>query len=562
MNIKVFQFRLMILILLAMGAFSVTTYRLWDLHIVDNKFLQEQGSKRALRTVPVVPFRGMILDRNGNPLAISTPVKSVWVDPSEVDLTQKEWGQFAHLLNRNQNLLKTVIKSRKDKRFVYIKRHLSPVLGNQLEQLHLKGVFLQTEYKRFYPTGEVFSHVLGFTNVDHQGIQGLEQLYNELLAGKHGSYKVLKDRTGKKVEGFEYEELPENGKNITLSLDSRIQYIAYKALKEAVHLNQANAGTAVVLDVETGEILAMVNQPSFNPNTKISIVDSRLRNRAVTDTFEPGSVIKAISMINILQSGKYYPSSQVDTSPGWVKVSGNVVKDIRNYGVVDLNTIMQKSSNVGIAKLTLSLPGEALIDTFRKMGFGQRTASAYPGEASGVLNEAAAKRPFGLATMAFGYGLTTTPLQLAQSFAILANSGKSNPVTFIKRKEPFASEQVIHPDIAQVICKMLQMTTQRGGTATRASIPGYNVAGKTGTVRKVNQHGYSADEHVAVFAGFAPFNNPKVAIVVVVDNPTQGKFYGGQVAAPVFAKIAYGTMRYLNVPQESIKSQEYILAKY
>ncbi|MGE4350279.1 MAG: peptidoglycan D,D-transpeptidase FtsI family protein [Candidatus Berkiella sp.] len=561
MNNQLFRFRMLIIILCAMGALSAVVYRLWDLQINDRVFLQNQGYKRAVHTVPVIPFRGMILDRHGQPLAISTPVKSIWVDPTAVDLSQKEWADLATLLNRNVGLIKTKIKSKKDKRFLYVKRHLPPNLAYKVSRLKLKGVFLQTEYKRFYPTGEVFAHVLGMTSVDHKGIQGLEQLFNDKLSGKPGRYKVLSDRMGQKVGSLEYEKLPENGENITLSLDSRIQYATYKALKEAVHFHQAKAGTAIVLDVNSGEILAMVNQPSFNPNTKIDIVDSRFRNRAVTDSFEPGSVIKTISMANILESGKFSPETQVDTGPGWMKVSGRMVRDVRNYGVLDLNTIMQKSSNVGMSKLVLSLPPENLLETFRKMGFGQKTDSLFPGEVGGYLNEKVRNHPLSLATMAFGYGLTVTPLQIAQSYAILANHGKKCPISFLKHSHDIQSEQVISPSVAEAINKMLQLSTQKGGTGTKASIPGYQVAGKTGTVRKVSQQGYSDSQHVSVFAGFVPANNPKVAIVVIVDDPSNGKYYGGDVAAPVFSKIAFSTMRILNVPQESYSSKDILVKK-
>lgn len=561
MNNQLFRFRMLIIILCAMGALSAVVYRLWDLQINDRVFLQNQGYKRAVHTVPVIPFRGMILDRHGQPLAISTPVKSIWVDPTAVDLSQKEWADLATLLNRNVGLIKTKIKSKKDKRFLYVKRHLPPNLAYKVSRLKLKGVFLQTEYKRFYPTGEVFAHVLGMTSVDHKGIQGLEQLFNDKLSGKPGRYKVLSDRMGQKVGSLEYEKLPENGENITLSLDSRIQYATYKALKEAVHFHRAKAGTAIVLDVNSGEILAMVNQPSFNPNTKIDIVDSRFRNRAVTDSFEPGSVIKTISMANILESGKFSPETQVDTGPGWMKVSGRMVRDVRNYGVLDLNTIMQKSSNVGMSKLVLSLPPENLLETFRKMGFGQKTDSLFPGEVGGYLNEKVRNHPLSLATMAFGYGLTVTPLQIAQSYAILANHGKKCPISFLKHSHDIQSEQVISPSVAEAINKMLQLSTQKGGTGTKASIPGYQVAGKTGTVRKVSQQGYSDSQHVSVFAGFVPANNPKVAIVVIVDDPSNGKYYGGDVAAPVFSKIAFSTMRILNVPQESYSSKDILVKK-
>lgn len=554
-------FRLGLIISLGLIGLFCIVWRLWSLHIIDNDFLQIQGAKRSIRSIPVTAFRGMIVDRHGEPLAISTPVQSVWVDPSDVNLSQPGWAHLAALLHRHEGVLKTHVQSKKDKQFLYIKRHISPAMGRAIDALDLNGVYTQVEYKRFYPMGEVFAHVLGRTNIDHAGIQGAELLFQQKLAGKQGRYRVLKDRLGKKVEGFEYEALPKNGEEVVLSLDSRIQYMAYKALKQAVVKHQAKAGIAVVLDVHTGEILAMANQPSYNPNTQLQMVDDRLRNRAVTDTFEPGSVMKAISMISILESGQYYPHSRVDTAPGWIKLSGHIVKDHHNYGMMNLGTILQKSSNVGITKLALSLSANHLVDTYRRMGFGERTMSQLPGELSGVLNDDTTRNQLGLATLAFGYGLTATPLQIAQSYAIIANGGKKLPLSIIKKTNLSLGEQVIAPEIAQAISKMLQLTTQKGGTATRAVVSGYQVAGKTGTVRKVSQQGYSSDEHVSLFAGFVPADRPKVAIVVVIDEPSNGQFYGGEVAAPVFSKIAQGTMRYFNVPQNSAPNGDYILAK-
>jgi cell division protein FtsI (penicillin-binding protein 3) len=555
------KIRLATIVFLSVGIFFVLLYRLYTLQVQDKDFLQMQGEIRSLRSVSIQSFRGMIFDRNGEPLAISTPVKSLWVNPSQVDLSQKAWRKLAKFIQRDEKRIKSKIKRKKGKQFAYLKRQISPQLAKKISKLNLKGLYLKTEYKRFYPMGEVFSHVLGTTNLDHKGIQGLELVLDKTLSGSVGQQKVLKDRYGKNVGESEYKSMAKNGKNITLSLDSRIQYLAYKSLKQAVAKHRATAGIAIVLDVKTGEILAMVNEPTYNPNTRFEIIDSRFRNRAVTDTFEPGSVMKAFSMVNVLQSGKYYPHTSVDTSPGWLKVGGAVVKDFRNYGKLDLSHIMQKSSNVGITKLTLALPPGSLYQTLKQVGFGEETQSTLPGEVTGSLNPKVMDRPFTRATLAFGYGMTVTPLQLAQSYAILGDQGRRHPTTFLKQSEQVQSEQVIKPTIVQAVNKMLQLTTQEGGTGIRARVPGYIVAGKTGTVRKVSQQGYDNNHHVAVFAGFVPANRPKVAIVVFIDDPSQGGYYGGVVAAPVFSRIAQGTMRILNIPQQTYDPSEYILAK-
>lgn len=555
------KYRLAMIILLGIGVAITFVHRLYELHTVENDFLQVQGDKRSIRQVSLPSYRGMLFDRNGDPLAISTPVHSVWVNPNQVDLGQPQWHKLSKLLKRQPSQIVSKIQRKKHKQFAYLKRHLSPRIAQSIKDLGLKGVYLKTEYKRFYPMGEVFAHVLGSTSIDHQGIQGIELALDGVLTGSKGQAKVLKDRYGQYIDELVDEQNPKHGQNVTLSFDSRIQYLAYKSLTQAVKKHKAQAGTAIVLNVKNGEILAMVNHPSFNPNTRFQAIDSRFRNRAVTDTFEPGSVIKAFSMVNALQSGKYYPHTAVDTSPGWIKVGGDVVRDHRNYGELDLSHIMQKSSNVGITKLTLSLPPDSLYQTLRNVGFGQQTESALPGEMGGILSEKTTNKPFTLATLAFGYGMTVTPLQVAQSYAILADQGRKHPITFIKQQGHAKSEQVIDPSVVQAVNKMLQLTTKEGGTGTRASIPGYLVAGKTGTVRKVSQQGYDDNHHVAVFAGFVPADRPEVAIVVFIDDPSQGDYYGGVVAAPVFAQIATGTMRILNIPQKTYDPSEYILAK-
>lgn len=536
------------LMLLGAAGIVALAWRLVMLQIIDNHYLQSQGDARTIRTVPMVAKRGLITDRNGEPMAVSTPVKSVWVAPTNTDINNPDWIKLAHILGMNPAHITQKIVQKKDKQFIYLKRHISPMLGKKIEALNIPGVHLQTEYQRFYPGGEVAAHIIGTTDVDHRGAQGLELGLQERLAGESGHYRVLKDGVGRKVEGLHGQKQAVSGQDIALSIDSRIQYLAYRELLAAVKKHDAVGGSVVVLDAKSGEVLAMANQPSFNPNVHYQTVDHRFRNRAVTDQFEPGSVLKSFSVANILASGKYHSDTEVDTNPGWMKVSGKVVRDGKNYGVLDLSHVIQKSSNVGIAKLTLELPPESLYETLRKVGFGKRTSSGFPGESSGYLSSKVTNNPFVLATVSFGYGISVTPLQLAQAYAVLADGGRKHPISFLKTDPSLVSEeQVFEPHVAEAVNKMLQSSITEG-TGYRARVPGYNVAGKTGTVRKVSQSGYSDDSHVAVFAGFAPAEDPKVVIVVMVDDPKSGRYYGGEVAAPVFANVMFGALRMLQIP--------------
>lgn len=547
-----FHYRHAFLLVVALLCLSALIYRLVYLQVLDNEYLQSQGKARAVRVVPLMAQRGLIMDRHGEPLAVSSPVNSVWINPTEADLQDPNWKKLASVLNLDPQETLQKIQQKQRKQFMYLKRHIPPAMAKKVESLDLAGVHLQTEYQRFYPAGEVAAHVLGTTNLDHHGIQGLELAFDESLAGKNGHYRVLKDGFGSKVEGYRDKKNPQSGQDLILSLDSRIQYLAYRELITAVKKHQAQGGSVVVLSPKSGEILAMANWPSYNPNLRHTQVDSRFRNRAVTDQFEPGSVIKAFSMANILASGQFTPETIIDTNPGWLRISGKVIKDVRNFGVLDLNRVIQKSSNVGIARLTLALPPESLYRTLHQVGFGSSTQSEFPGEAHGFLAPKVNPHPLVLSTLSFGYGLMVTPLQLARAYAILANEGKDCQVTFLKQNANIKknSQQILPPDVAQAVNKMLQLTTAPGGTARRAEVPGYLVAGKTGTVRKVSQKGYMDDSHLALFAGFAPADDPQVVIVVVLDDPQGGQYYGGQVAAPVFSKIMFGALRMLNVPQQ------------
>lgn len=545
------------LITVMLALLSITLVLLWravDLHVVNKAFLQNQGDARYLRELPLAAHRGMITDRHGEPLAISTPVDSVWVNPSEFVSARSQWDKLANMLDLEMQQIVKTIAQRRDREFVYIKRHVEPALANRVMDLGIPGVSLQREYHRYYPMGEVAAHVVGFTNIDDQGQEGLELAFNKWLSGEAGSQRVMRDRLGRIVKHVELLKKPRPGKDLALSIDRRLQYIAYRELKRAVIKNRAKAGSVVILDVKTGEVLAMVNQPSFNPNNRDNLQSYRMRNRAVTDVFEPGSTIKPFTVVAALQSGKYNAESMIDTSPGYYRVAGNTIRDTRNYGRINLTRIIQKSSNVGASKLALSLKAEQIWRVYNKFGFGMMTSSGFPGEAGGVLRPAANWREIEQATMAFGYGMAITPLQLVRGYAAIANQGVIKPISFVRVNEPVRGTRVIDKDVAQVMVRMLETVTNEGGTGTRASVPGYRVAGKTGTVKKVMSDGYTAEKYISVFAGLAPASNPRIAMVVTVNEPSGEDYYGGLVAAPVFSRVMGGALRLFGIAPDNVGS--------
>ncbi len=512
---------------------------------VQTDFLQEQGNARALRVVPIMTHRGVIQDRNAEPLALSSPVTSVWVLPKEVDLKDPNWANVARRLGFSKEAIAQKITQNPRKHFVYLKRHLFPSVEKELSKLGVRGLYFQREYRRFYPDGEVCAHILGFANIDEQGQEGLEMAYNKWLQGEQGQERVLKDRAGKEVEYIQRVRPVRPGQSVTLSIDRRLQYIAYKTLLGAVKKHNAQGGTVVLLDAHTGEILAMVNQPSYNPNIRQNVDKQRFRNRAVTDLFEPGSVFKSLSMANVLEQKVVPRNILIDTNPGKMSIGKYTVQDIHNNGVLDLEGVIKKSSNIGITKLTLKTPPDSLYQLLKKMGFGVATDSQFPGEVSGRLYQAQRWHPFILATLSFGYGVSVTALQLAQSYAVLANGGYKVPVSFLKVGDKQEKTQVLSTAAAKDVARMLTLNTL-AGSGTRAQVEGYFVAGKTGTAKKVGRHGYEK-KYLSVFAGFAPASNPRLVMVVIIDEP-QGEYYGGLVAAPVFGKIMEGALRLLNVP--------------
>ncbi|MDH3947552.1 MAG: penicillin-binding transpeptidase domain-containing protein [Gammaproteobacteria bacterium] len=546
------RFRLSIVYVAVSCATLMLVWRVVDLHVFHKDFLQNQGDARYLRVVPIPAHRGMILDRHGEPLAISTPVDSVWVQPTAFSSAYNEWPKLAKLLQLDLANIQRTISQRKDKEFVYLKRHISPDLASRVMALELPGVNLQREYHRYYPAGEVAAHVLGFSNVDDRGQEGLELAYDDWLKGVQGSQRVLKDRLGRVVRHVEQIRKPVPGRDLTLSLDRRLQYLAYRELKRAVLQHKARSGSAVILDVHSGEVLAMVNQPSYNPNNRDQFKGSQTRNRAVTDLLEPGSTVKPFTVVAALESGRFRASSLVDTTPGQMRLGKAVIRDSRNYGQISLATVIQKSSNVGASKIALALPDETLWKVHARLGFGSATDSGFPGEAEGLLSHARHWRDIEKATLAYGYGLSVTPLQLARAYSVLATNGIVKPVSFTRTDDVIEGERIIAASTTRQVNRMLEAVVQEGGTGTRAQIAGYKVAGKTGTVKKAVAGGYSDDRYIAVFAGIAPASQPRLAMVVTINEPRGDIYYGGEVAAPVFSKVMAGALRMMGVPPDDV----------
>lgn len=533
----------------------VMVARAFQLQVLNKEFLQDQGQARYVRVVEMPAHRGMITDRNGEVLAVSTPVKSVWVNPQKLGDAAKRLPELARVLEKDPRELISAVAERPDREFVYLERHIPPQVAERVRELDIPGVHLQREYKRFYPAAEVTSHLLGFTNIDDKGQEGLELAYDEWLSGEAGAKRVLRDRLGRTIEDLELLHAPQAGKNLRTSIDLRLQYLAYRELKTAIKEHDAVSGSIVILDPTSGEVLALANQPSFNPNNRTEYRSSLYRNRAVTDVFEPGSSFKPFPIAAALETGRYEPWTPIDTSPGFIRVGGYTVQGERNYGVIDVTTVLTKSVNVGASKIALSLKPAQLWSVLARFGFGSVTGSGLPGETGGVLPHWQRWRDVTQATLAYGYGLSVTPLQLAQAYGILAADGISRPISFIAgRNAP--GEQVIQPSTARQMRAMLETVVGPNGTARAAAVNGYRVAGKTGTARKAVDGGYATDRHVAVFAGMAPVENPRLVIVVVINEPRNSEYYGGDVAAPVFSRVMAGGLRLLNVPPAAVEEEK------
>jgi len=521
------------------------------LQVFNTEFLNKQAAARHLRVAILSATRGVIKDRNGEPLAVSTPVDSVWVNPPQLLAEPDRIKGLAKALKLDSGELTARLTRNVRKEFYYLRRHMNPAAAAAIDAMQVPGVHLLREYRRYYPAGEVTGHLLGFTNIDDKGQEGLELAFNNWLHGVPGKKKVLRDRLGRIIEDVESIEPPSPGRDLVASIDLRIQYLAYRELKAAVQKYEAASGSAIVLDVSTGEILADVNQPTFNPNDRGQIKPANFRNRAITDILEPGSTFKPLIVAAALESGRFSPRSRIDTNPGFVRVGNKTIEDKHNYGVMDLATMLAKSSNVGAVQVSMKLDKEMLWNTLSRFGAGRLTSSGYPGESAGMLPPFQGWRPIGQATMAYGYGLSMTPLQLAQAYAVLAGGGLSRPISLVRVDKPSIARRVVSPETARNVVAMLEQVVTAEGTGIKANVTGYRVAGKTGTARKVAAGGYAQDRHTAVFAGLVPATAPRLVIVVVVDEPKGGVYYGGDVAAPVFSAVAAGALRILAVPPDA-----------
>ena len=543
------------LILFAMFAcVLVIAWKVGMLHIAERDFLQDQGDARTIRTVPLVANRGLITDRNGEPLAVSTPVQSIWVDPRKIARDSETIRILARQLELNESVLEQNINSKSNLEFLYLKRRLSPAEAKRVLNLNLEGVYSQQEYQRFYPQGEVTAHLIGFSNVDDIGQEGLELTYDEWLRGVPGKRQVMKDRRGNIIEELNTIQTAQPGKSLELSIDFRIQNIAYRELKEEFITRRAKGASIVVLDVVSGEVLAMANQPSYNPHNKSGMTDfSVLRNRAITDVFEPGSTIKAFTIAAALETGLYSPGTIIETSPGWMMVSGNEVKDLFDYGTLTTAGVITKSSNVGSSKIALDIGAEPIRDVMARVGFGEVLGTGFPGERSGVLPNPRKWGRHVTATFSFGYGLSATALQLANAYSVLADNGIRKPASLLKLSDQAIKdvkrEKVIEAEITSEVRKMLRtvVDASSGGSALEANVPFYSVAGKTGTAHVVGEAGYEENLHNSLFVGMLPASDPRIVIVVVINEPKGDEHYGGQVAAPVFSRVAAGAMRILNI---------------
>jgi len=524
-----------------------------ELQVVDRDFLQTQGQARHLRVVEVPAHRGMVMDRYGEPMAVSTPVNSIWAHPGELLAAGEDIGRLAQALDMSAEGIRSRMESRPDREFVYLKRHLSPEEAEAILALNIPGVYSQREYRRFYPAGEVASHVLGFTNIDDRGQEGLELAFEGWLQGKPGAKRVLRDRLGRIIEDVESIRSPRPGAELVTSIDLRLQYVAYRELKAAVREHEADSGSIILMDPASGEVLAMASQPSYNPNSRRGVTPSQMRNRAVVDLIEPGSTIKPFIVSAAYEADQLGRDDTFDTSPGRFRVAGHTVTDIRNYGELDITGILQKSSNIGATRIALASDSETLWRGLGRIGIGQLTTSAFPGESPGRLHHWSQWRDIGQVTAAYGYGLSMTPLQLAAAYSALANGGVLPEVSLIRRDNTPSGERVMETATAGWVMDMLETVTRPGGTGTRAAVEGYRVAGKTGTVKKSSAGGYSDDIYQSVFVGAIPASRPRLVGVVVIDNPRGEDFYGGAVAAPVFGRVMADAMRLLDVPRDRVE---------
>lgn len=514
-------------------------------------FCRDRGKPGTVRTEPISAYRGVITDRNGEPLAVSTPVESIWANPRVLLQHPQDLPRLAQALSWDRAKLESRLAKFSDKEFMYLVRHLPPHEAAAILDLDIDGVYSQREYRRYYPAGEVTAHLVGMTDIDDRGQEGMELAYDAWLAGESGAKQVMKDLRGRTIKELGLIKAARSGQPMALSIDLRLQYLAYRELKQAVAKFGAKAGSVVVLNAKTGEVLAMVNQPSYNPNDRSNIPPASLRNRAITDVFEPGSTMKPLAVLAALESGKFKPYTVIDTTPGYVQVGRKTLLDPVNYGKLDVSRIIAKSSQVGMTKIALELEPDMVRNMYYRLGLGQGTGTGFPGEAVGVLPEYERWRPIQRATYAFGYGLNLTVLQLAQAYSVIANDGVRRPVSLLRIDEPPQGQRVVDARYTREVMKMLRKVVSDSGTGSRARVESYPVAGKTGTAHKADAGGYADHLYIASFVGVAPVDDPKVVVAVMIDEPQDTLYHGGQVAAPVFASITEDALRLLQEPPKS-----------
>ncbi|HZM37054.1 MAG TPA: penicillin-binding protein 2 [Burkholderiales bacterium] len=547
-RLPVWRARLVLAALVA--AFAVLAARSVYLQTLRTDFLQEKGEARYSRVLEIPATRGRILDRNGEALAVSTPVKSIWAIPSDVELTRRDVRKLSGLLGTSANEIERKL-SGASRDFVYLKRLVAPETAEAVEMLGLKGIHQHREFRRYYPAGEVTAHIVGFTGVEESGQEGVELAYQDTLGGVAGSRRVIKDRMGRIVEDVESIRAAQDGRDLTLSIDAKIQSLAFGALKEAVARHRAKAGALIVLDCRTGEILALANVPSYNPNRRAGLSGAQLRNRAITDLFEPGSTLKPFTIALAIETGKVTPRTVVPTGSGTLTMGNYTIRDLHPAPAMTVAQVLQKSSNVGAAKIALALPREAMWNLFRGVGFGAAPAVGFPGAAAGRVRDYKRWRPIEQATMAYGHGISVSLVQLARAYTIFARDGDLVPLTLVKTGTMASGEKVLSPEAAQAVRNMMELAVQPGGTGPRARIMGWRVAGKTGTAHKQENGAYAKDKYLSSFVGIAPASAPKLVVAVMIDEPAPGEHYGGSVAAPLFAQVMQGALRLLGVPHDA-----------
>ncbi|MCL1861579.1 MAG: penicillin-binding protein 2 [Proteobacteria bacterium] len=545
LQLSLSQWRARLVLVVLLAGMATLLGRSLYLQGVHNEFLQAKGESRYARVLEVPATRGRIADRNGNLLAVSTPVSSIWALPSDASrLEPGQLRQLAQLLEMNVTELNNRIANGRD--FVFLKRQVSPELADKVAKLDLPGIYQQSEFRRYYPSGEVMAHMLGFTNVEDRGQEGVELAFERLLAGQPGTRRVIKDRRGQVVEDVQSIRAPRDGEDVALAMDARIQYLAYSALREAVQQHHAKAGSVVVIDVRTGEVLALVNAPAFNPNNRAHLSGEQLRNRVFTDTFEPGSVMKPFIAAMAIESGKFRASTVIDTYSGSFNIGNNTIHDTHPYRTLTVAEIIRKSSNIGTARMALAFGPEHMWALYDRLGFGSPPGLGFPGEASGNLRPAKTWKPIEQATMSYGHGISVSLIQIARAYLAFARDGDLVPLSLTRVDAPPVGVQVFSPRVAREVRQIMETVVSPGGTGVRAQITGYRVAGKTGTANKI-ENGHYVNKYVSSFVGLAPVSDPRLIVAVMIDEPSADQHFGGTVAAPVFAQVAEGALRALGV---------------